>query len=559
MLLSLTHPFPKPYALLELSDDPNYEEIIAFVIRSNQALVTQAESSQSWNISLGSGRSEPVFLNLRLYEITNDPQFLRHAQCLLRKYQGDKLIAYNNEYSFWEGLSGLLYLLIKLQGYLRDDILLRALNSIVQRLLEQLQVNTKGTFFLSSRNADASRTGLRHGNCGIAFAFIELTRFSGNPIFFVVARHLLLYEECQWQEKIAACLANDGLTTAELEERLAEYLEFAIVCYLFYHRSNDTAQLKVAQETVANIRMLTGRELASEDTWEEIKALDPILRPVETSFPLVSEIERNNISPATTSDIRHAPATPDTKSALNIDLKTYNEIVAAKRFERTLKAFKEKDPPKVDEFLQTNSPNPYKDFVEAVDLTFLKYPESLKNIFHFEKAKSEWAAKACSKSTKEEEAFVLATGEYLLHEDRDNVPLVFHKDTFFLSLEEYINLFDVDPEDRATIAKMFISYGTRSWLFRRGGFGQVHVENLTFFRIVADQFLVPSSVSHVISRTTDYFFRLNKKSRKMIERGFLYKEQDDFKTFFGGKLREFIRGLLYGGFLTPHGPINIPK
>ena len=162
-------------------------------------------SNPTNNYALFMGRSGIIYFYLELYRATKNAEYLHQSAGLLRGYLQTKCYSFifiNND-GLFDGLAGILVLLLQLLPELKDPGLIQPMETIVLTLLDHFYIGTNTIHAGTLTNKHRTRSGLGKGPSGIAFAFCELGKLSLNPVFFEIAAGLLNYEDEHWVPALA--------------------------------------------------------------------------------------------------------------------------------------------------------------------------------------------------------------------------------------------------------------------------------------------------------------------------------------------------------------------
>jgi hypothetical protein len=183
--------------LYRTTADPAFLEEIEKQLAS---LEQYHRSNPTNNYTLFAGRSGIIYLYLEVYRATNNTRYLERSADLLREYLSKKCYSFvfiNND-GLFDGLAGILLLLLQLFLELKDPALIQPMETIVLSLIHHLYIGTNTIHVGTLTGKHQPKFGIAKGPAGIAFVFCELGRLSSNPVFDEIATGLLNYEDAFW-------------------------------------------------------------------------------------------------------------------------------------------------------------------------------------------------------------------------------------------------------------------------------------------------------------------------------------------------------------------------
>ncbi|WP_217602954.1 lanthionine synthetase LanC family protein [Chitinophaga sp. GbtcB8] len=553
------------YALIVWYLKTGDRQLLDFASQKNILLTHLTDNTPSWNISLGTGKGGALWLNVQLFELTREPVLLENALKMFHRLLNSGLLVLTNEYSFHQGLSGLLFVLTKLRGHVRDEEVDNAIVSVVHRFFEQLRINGSGIYFDSDRLGYQPGIGFVNGYSGVAFTMIGLGRQSGNGHFFKVATELLAYEKQVCSRKMAMAGDLSEENPAFKIALISSLLEFAFVCYYYHACSPDDDYIKLCRNIAQDVRSIIAETAAASlekhtginDILEELLVLEEVKDGLRNT--LLPEKERNTCQYffLILQEIREMTSSPVMKTcedlSFGIDRRSYNEILIRKNFDRTLDACLGMDGTLTADFLNKDHKRPYNDFVRFIQTTFLPRRDfgSARSLFRLELAKVEWTVNTRLRSREEDRHFAASIADYFCNPQMREIPLVIPEDVLLLDMETYVDIFEVDPQDRTTLARIFTTYGQRTWLIRKHAYNKVGEIDLFVFRLLIDQVLAGCPVWKAIDRLVDYIMNVNEKSLKLIKNVFQYNGVTEFSDFLKKVFTDFIDEVICCGYLMP--------
>lgn len=539
--------------LIDIYENSQDAALREYIVSRYDRLMELTAQTNTNNVSLGYGAFGLIFLQTRLFEATNNHNYLKNCQQQLSQILQKRLISLNNEHSLYKGLAGLLFVTLRLLKLTPGQKTYQELSAtLIERLTESIKPNEAGTYLYSPRNNTQGSRGLAQGNCGIALVFIQLGRNVIPDSLYEVARHLLLHESAQWETRKHNALSNN---------EMLQYLEFARVCSLYNTASETESFGKAINSCITDINTRLSRLPKNANS----NAPDEPLRAI----PILTASLVSTQSAAKNSEDQPPTGTPEYSAAALIDhvlqndetipdfsadfsLFDYHRALFNKLFPLSLEVMEKIHSDALKELLPATLDNPIQAFEKCIhNLLSQKNHAELKWKYNFEKQKGDWLASLDHNTPDQENENCSIIHKLLQSKDVYKVPLQLREDNFLLSLEEPVDVFSIDPTDRRALSRVFMTYGARSWLMRKYKYQKPLEIELFFCRILADQYYKPCTLEEGIDRTVEFLLSLDPRTIKLLKSISSYNGEQEFEAHLREIYHDFMYELLFEGFLSP--------
>lgn len=524
--------------LFEENRDETLQEYIEIHYLKAKAL---ADHTTSNNVSFGQGLYGLVYLQLRLFEVTGKQDYLEQAMQLIDHIAKKQLLSLNNEMSIERGLAGILCVMLKVLVYQpADKVYSGIIDNLAFRLVESIRPSGSGGCYHSIQEKKACEPGLRMGNTGIAFTFIQLGKMTQTDTYSDIAKHLLVYERQLWQQH-------------NPEDNVLEYLEFAQTCCLYDTLQKQPFLKHFIQEPVS----VLANQVAISD-WENhpVEAINELRKQWIATYGASSETCNEDIhltglkAGAFMTNMLKISA-KQVQCTTSLTLTNYHRTLLDKRYPLCAELMGKLMPEQFQSLLADSHDRPLQAFERLVEtrLAEKKHAE-LDWKYRYEKQKGDWLENFVPNSLEEENANCEVIDQLLKSEDMYKVPLILRPDNLFISLEEQVDVLSIDPSDRKTLSRVFMTYGIRSWLIRKYHNLQPLEIELFFVRPLLDQYQSPCTIGQGIDRCIDYLLSLNERCTKMLKRISSYDGEQTFEAHLREIYHDFMYELVFEGFVS---------
>ncbi len=185
---------------LELYQENRKDIFLSIATNTLDEIIDFLEEMKEYTYHFGlmNGMGGTLYILYRMYRIKGDEDLLKKMVLFAKKcsyFIHSKEI--NN--SFWEGKTGLLYVLLLIYKESRDVDIEEAIKAIFYYLLDDIHINEKGLFWRTDYLEDQSHYGLAYGSSGIRNIFLLLKQFVDTPCIELIERYSSSYENSHLQ------------------------------------------------------------------------------------------------------------------------------------------------------------------------------------------------------------------------------------------------------------------------------------------------------------------------------------------------------------------------
>jgi len=151
-------------------------------------------SDNNQNISFYSGLGGVAFVFVNMYRTLGNEEYLLFAKKILFARRDN----YNSSYDIFSGTAGEILSLLHLHSELREEWIIIEIEKRVNYLLKTVTIKENGFCWGIRPDAIQPLCGFSHGVSGIAFVFLELSRYFNNETFYLISELAFEYEDHFW-------------------------------------------------------------------------------------------------------------------------------------------------------------------------------------------------------------------------------------------------------------------------------------------------------------------------------------------------------------------------
>ncbi|WP_028523374.1 lanthionine synthetase LanC family protein [Runella limosa] len=177
--------------IYNLTNDEKYLDILE---KSGRYLIYSYLNDENKNYTYLSGYLGVATTLLELSKVCKIDLFYEYAISIAISSK-DFFNQNSTPCEYLNGFSGVIIALLKIYDNTQDVRLLDSIDYTIEQLLAKARLSDIGIYFDESYNVKKPLCGISHGVSGVAFAFLELFNYFGNPAFSKMAQWCLDYED----------------------------------------------------------------------------------------------------------------------------------------------------------------------------------------------------------------------------------------------------------------------------------------------------------------------------------------------------------------------------